>query len=335
MDFTWYANKKVVVTGAAGFIGSNLCERLIELGAHVVAVDSLLTGNIENLSALETHHNFQFLHQDVTLADNCLAFTKDADVVFHQAALGSVPRSIDNPVNTNNHNINGFLNVLNACRVNNVSKFVYASSSSVYGDEEQLPKIESKIGNALSPYAVTKQVNEQYAQVFYNLYGTQTIGLRYFNVFGRKQSPEGVYAAFIPKFIDRLIKHESPIINGDGTQSRDFTYIENVLQANLLAGSTQNKKAFGEAFNVAFGERFTINEISEKLKELLSKYDTQIADVAILYGPPRVGDIPHSLASIDKAKKLLNYQPKYNVLQGLNESIEWYWNALSKSKVNG
>lgn len=333
MDFSWYANKNIVVTGAAGFIGSNLCERLLELGARVVAVDSLLTGFESNIEPLKSNPNFTFLKYDITQQELCIEATQNCDVVFHQAALGSVPRSIDNPINTNNHNINGFLNMLNACRLNKVSRFVYASSSSVYGDEEQLPKLESKIGNALSPYAVTKQVNEQYAQVFYNLYGTQTIGLRYFNVFGRKQSPDGVYAAFIPKFIDKLIKHESPVINGDGTQSRDFTYIENVLQANLLAGSTQNNKAFGEAFNVAFGERFTINEISLKLKELLGNYDAEIQSVEILYGPPRVGDIPHSLASIDKAKNLLGYQPKYNVLQGLHESIEWYWNALKKEEI--
>ena len=247
---------------------------------------------------------------------------------MHQAALGSVPRSINDPITTNDVNVSGFLNMLVASRDNKVKRFVYAASSSTYGDSESLPKIEDKIGKPLSPYAITKYVNELYAEIFSKTYGLETIGLRYFNVFGRKQDPNGAYAAVIPKFVMQLMNNESPIINGDGNYSRDFTYIDNVVQMNELAITTQNKEALNTVYNTAFGDRVTLNEMVQSLKKYLSDYDSSIANIEIVYGPNRVGDIPHSLASIEKAKQLLKYNPKYSFQDGLKEAVNWYWNNL-------
>jgi UDP-N-acetylglucosamine 4-epimerase len=248
---------------------------------------------------------------------------------LHQAALGSVPRSINDPITTNSVNIDGFLNMLVAARDANVKRFVYAASSSTYGDSETLPKVEEKIGKPLSPYAVTKYVNELYAHVFGLNYGLECIGLRYFNVYGRRQDPNGAYAAAIPKFCMQLMKHESPMINGDGTHSRDFTYIDNVLQMNELALATINQKAIGEVFNTAVGERTDLNQLLSLLKKYLSTHDTAIANINVIHGPTRKGDIPHSLASIEKARTILNYLPSHNLEKGLKEAVEWYWENLN------
>jgi len=253
---------------------------------------------------------------------------QNIDIVLHQAALGSVPRSLNDPISTNEVNISGFLNVLVAARDAKVKRFVYAASSSTYGDSIELPKIEENIGKPLSPYAVTKYVNELYAHVFKLNYGMEVIGLRYFNVFGRRQSPQGAYAAVIPKFVELLINHESPVINGDGTFSRDFTYIDNVIQMNHLAALTDNPAALGEVFNTAVGQQSDLNQLTDKLKELLKTFDSKIATVKISHGPERNGDIPHSLASIDKAKNMLGYNPTYTLESGLVEAIDWYWNDL-------
>jgi UDP-N-acetylglucosamine 4-epimerase len=253
---------------------------------------------------------------------------KGVSIVLHEAALGSVPRSIKDPLTSNEVNVSGFLNMLVAARDESVGRFVYAASSSTYGDSKELPKVEDRIGKPLSPYAITKYVNELYADVFAKLYGMEIIGLRYFNVFGRRQDPFGAYAAVIPKFVKALINKESPVINGDGTFSRDFTYVENVIQANELAATVENKEAVNTVYNVAFGERTTLNQLVDYLKTSLSRFDPEIAGVEIKYGPPREGDIPHSLASIDKAKKLLGYDPEFSVREGLERAIEWYWNNL-------
>ncbi len=253
---------------------------------------------------------------------------KGVDYVLHQAALGSVPRSINDPVTTNDVNVSGFLNMLVASRDAKVKRFIYAASSSTYGDSDGLPKVEEVIGKPLSPYAITKYVNELYAEIFSKTYGLETIGLRYFNVFGRKQDPQGAYAAVIPKFVMQLMQHESPKINGDGNFSRDFTYIDNVIQMNELAMTTQNPVAVNTVYNTAYGDRNTLNNLVSYLKEYLSKYDAEIANIEIEYGPNRAGDIPHSLASIDKAKELLGYDPKYSLQEGLKEAVEWYWGNL-------
>jgi UDP-N-acetylglucosamine 4-epimerase len=250
------------------------------------------------------------------------------DYVLHQAALGSVPRSIKDPITSNEVNVSGFLNMLIASRDSGVKRFIYAASSSTYGDSESLPKVEYKIGKPLSPYAITKYVNELYADVFSKTYGLETIGLRYFNVFGRKQDPNGAYAAVIPKFVSQFMAGESPVINGNGEFSRDFTYIDNVIQANLLSMITDNKEAINTVYNVAFGERNTLKDLVELLKKSLTEFDPKIKDIQVIYGPNRVGDIPHSLASIDKAKKLLAYNPQFSLEKGLKEAVNWYWNNL-------
>ena len=321
-------NKKVLVTGGAGFIGSNLCENLLEHGNKVTCMDNFLTGKKSNIAHLIGHGNFTLLEGDIRNPHDCNKATDGIEIVLHQAALGSVPRSINDPLTTNEININGFLNILYASKEQGVKRFVYAASSSTYGDSKELPKKEEIIGMPLSPYAVTKYVNELYAHVFSNLYGMETIGLRYFNVFGRKQDPNGAYAAAIPKFIKAFMNHESPKINGDGSQTRDFTYIDNVIQANHLAGSTQNKDALNKVFNIACGDQSILLDLVENLRLLLSNFDSKIASVKITHGPERVGDVKHSLASIEKAQTLLNYQPTHNVSKGLNEAIEWYWNNL-------
>jgi len=321
-------NKKVLVTGGAGFIGSNLCENLLEHGNKVTCMDNFLTGKKSNIAHLIGHGNFTLIEGDIRNPHDCNKATDGIEIVLHQAALGSVPRSINDPLTTNEININGFLNILYASKEQGVKRFVYAASSSTYGDSKELPKKEEIIGMPLSPYAVTKYVNELYAHVFSNLHGIETIGLRYFNVFGRKQDPNGAYAAAIPKFIKAFMNHESPKINGDGSQTRDFTYIDNVIQANHLAGSTQNKDALSKVFNIACGDQSILIDLVENLRLLLSNFDSKIASVKITHGPERVGDVKHSLASIEKAQSLLNYQPTHNVSKGLNEAIEWYWNNL-------
>ena len=318
-------NKKILVTGGAGFIGSNLCEYLLQHNNKVTCLDNLITGKLENINPFIKDSNFKFIEGDITNLNDCNNACENIDVILHQAALGSVPRSIDNPIKTNEININGFLNILWAAKNNNINRVVYAASSSTYGDSKDLPKVEDKIGLPLSPYAVTKYVNELYAGVFSNLYGLELIGLRYFNVFGRKQDPDGAYAAAIPKFIKAFINHESPTIHGDGSQSRDFTYIDNVIQANILAATTTNPDAINQVYNVACGDQSFLKDLVEELKKLLSTFDSKINDVAIHFGPERIGDIKHSLASIEKAKKLLGYNPSHNVKKGLSAAIKWYW----------
>jgi len=319
---------KILITGGAGFIGSNLCEELLAAAHEVVCLDNFSTGKFENIRHLIDHRNFRLIVGDIRNPDDCRRAMEGIEYVLHEAALGSVPRSIKDPITTNEVNISGFLNMLIAARDAKVKRFVYAASSSTYGDSESLPKVENIIGKPLSPYAVTKYVNELYADVFAKTYGMECIGLRYFNVFGCRQDPDGAYAAVIPLFIKKLIRHESPVINGDGEYSRDFTYIKNVVQMNLLALSTQNPEAINTVYNTAFGERTTLNQLAASLKEYLSEYDPAIAHVEILHGPNRLGDIPHSLASIEKAKRLLNYNPQYSLQQGLKEAIHWYYNLL-------
>ncbi|GAF03372.1 SDR family oxidoreductase [Saccharicrinis fermentans] len=323
-------NKKVLVTGGAGFIGSNLIERLLKQNNNVVCLDNFSTGKRINVEPFLKNSSFKLVEGDIRNREDCDKAVDGCDVVLHQAALGSVPRSINDPKTTNDVNISGFVNVVLAARDAGIKRVVYAASSSTYGDSESLPKEEDVIGRPLSPYAVTKFVNELYADVFGKLYGLELIGLRYFNVFGRRQDPDGAYAAVIPKFVKALINHESPTINGDGSFSRDFTFIDNVVQANQLAAVVNNKAAVNTVYNVAFGERTSLNELIEYLKEYLSPYDSSIKDVQIIYGPERVGDVPHSLASIKKANQLLDYRPQYSVKEGLREAIDWYWHFLSK-----
>lgn len=321
-------NKNILVTGGAGFIGSNLCEELINLGANVTCLDNFSTGFRENLDAIKDHPNFKLIEGDIRNLEDCKLACENQDFVLHEAALGSVPRSINDPITSNDVNVGGFLNMLVAARDANVKRFVYAASSSTYGDSESLPKVEDVIGKPLSPYAITKYVNELYADVFKRTYDFDTIGLRYFNVFGRKQNPNGAYAAVIPKFVMQLMNHESPVINGGGEYSRDFTYIDNVILMNLLALTSDNSESVNQVYNTAFGERTTLNDLVSNLKEYLSDFDPKIADVEVIYGDYRKGDVPHSLASIDKAKKLLEYQPKHSMKEGLKEAVKWYWNNL-------
>ena len=321
-------NKNILVTGGAGFIGSNLCEELINLGANVTCLDNFSTGFRENLDAIKDHPNFKLIEGDIRNLEDCKVACENQDFVLHEAALGSVPRSINDPITSNDVNVGGFLNMLVAARDANVKRFVYAASSSTYGDSESLPKVEDVIGKPLSPYAITKYVNELYADVFKRTYDFDTIGLRYFNVFGRKQNPNGAYAAVIPKFVMQLMNHESPVINGGGEYSRDFTYIDNVILMNLLALTSDNSESVNQVYNTAFGERTTLNDLVSNLKEYLSDFDPKIADVEVIYGDYRKGDVPHSLASIDKAKKLLEYQPKHSMKEGLKEAVKWYWNNL-------
>ena len=320
--------KNVLVTGAAGFIGSNLVEKLLSENYEVTGLDNFATGHRHNIEPFLKNDSFSFIEGDIRDPDTCREACSNADFILHQAALGSVPRSINDPVTSNEVNVGGFLNMLVAARDAGVKRFVYAASSSTYGDSKALPKVEENIGKPLSPYAVTKLVNEVYADVFHKVYGLDTIGLRYFNVFGRRQDPNGAYAAVIPKFVLQFMQHESPVINGDGTFSRDFTYIDNVVQMNLLCITTKNTAALNEVYNTAVGDRTTIKDMAELLRELLAAYDPEIAKVAILHGPNRQGDVPHSLASIDKAKEKLNYQPTHEFREGLKEAVDWYWKNL-------
>lgn len=317
-------NKKVLVTGGAGFIGSNLCEDLLKNNNQVVCLDNFSTGQKNNIIDFLSNPNFRLIDGDIRQMTDCKRAAVGVDIVLHQAALGSVPRSLVDPINTNENNITGFLNMLVAARDEGVKRFVYAASSSTYGDSENLPKIEEIIGKPLSPYAVTKYVNELYAHVFGLNYGMEIIGLRYFNVYGRRQDPNGAYAAVIPKFVAQFMRYESPLINGDGSYSRDFTYIDNVIQMNHLAATTENKEAIGQVFNTAVGERTTLLQLTELLKKFLAMHDPKIAEVEIKFGPERKGDIPHSLASVEKAEKLLGYQPSHQLNEGLKEAVEWY-----------
>ena len=321
-------NTNILVTGGAGFIGSNLCEALLRSGNRVVCMDNFATGKEENIRELRDHPDFTFIEGDIRNPEDCQKAVQNATYVLHQAALGSVPRSINDPVTSNAVNVSGFLNMLIASRDAGVKRFVYAASSSTYGDSKSLPKVEDVIGNPLSPYAVTKLVNELYADVFQKVYGLDTIGLRYFNVFGRKQDPNGAYAAVIPKFVLQFLKHESPIINGDGSFSRDFTYIDNVIQMNIRALATQNREALNKVYNVACGERTDLNELAQLLKTFLSEHDPEIARIDVKYGPERKGDVPHSLASVERAEKLLGYHPQFDIKSGLKEAVNWYWKNL-------
>jgi UDP-N-acetylglucosamine 4-epimerase len=319
--------KKIVVTGGAGFIGSNLIEELLKSGSIVVCLDNFSTGKRENLTAFEADSNFTLIEGDIRDLAACKKATLGADYVLHQAALGSVPRSIIDPITSNDVNVSGFLNMLVASRDAGVKRFVYAASSSTYGDSIAMPKVEHVIGKPLSPYAVTKYVNELYADVFSKTYGLETIGLRYFNVFGRKQDPNGAYAAVIPKFVSQLMKGESPVINGDGNFSRDFTYIDNVIQVNLLS-LIAGKDAINTVYNVAFGDRNTLNDLVTYLKEYLAVFDSKISEINAIHGPNRAGDIPHSHASIEKAKNKLKYNPQFSLQEGLKEAVQWYWENL-------
>jgi len=316
--------KKILVTGGAGFIGSNLCEKLLELDNTVVCLDNFSTGKRENIATFKGNASFTLIEGDIRDLNVCRKAVEGMDYVLHEAALGSVPRSINDPLTTNEVNISGFLNMLVASRDAGIKRFVYAASSSSYGDSATLPKVEDVIGKPLSPYAVTKYVNELYADVFAKTYGLETIGLRYFNVFGKRQDPNGAYAAVIPLFVKQLLHHESPVINGDGEYSRDFTYINNVVQMNLLALKTDNPLAINQVYNTAFGERTTLNQLVEYLKEFLSEYDSVIASIEPLHGANRKGDIAHSLASIEKAKALLGYNPAFSMREGLKETVKWY-----------
>ena len=328
-DYPRINNKRVLVTGGAGFIGSNLCEDLLKYDNEVVCLDNFSTGRRENLEDFKDDPRFTLMVGDIRNPDDCRKAVAGVDLVLHEAALGSVPRSINDPRTTNDVNITGFLNMLIAVRDAKVKRMVYAASSSTYGDSASLPKVEEVIGKPLSPYAVTKYVNELYAHVFYLNYGVETIGLRYFNVFGRRQDPNGAYAAVIPKFVMQLMRHESPVINGDGTNSRDFTYIDNVIQMNHLAATTTNPEAINQVFNTAVGERNDLNQLANYLKKYLSEYDPEIAKVEILHGPERKGDIPHSHATITKAQSMLGYDPVFNLEQGLKLAVDWYWENLS------
>lgn len=319
---------KILITGGAGFIGSNLCEYFLAIGYQVVCLDNFATGHRHNLKDFINNENFRLIEGDIRNIENCHQAVQGVDYVLHQAALGSVPRSINDPITTNEVNVSGFLNMLVAARDAKVKRFVYAASSSTYGDSEGLPKVEEVIGKPLSPYAITKYVNELYAEIFSRTYGLETIGLRYFNVFGRKQDPKGAYAAVIPKFVMQLMQLESPKINGDGNYSRDFTYIDNVIQMNELAMTTPNPEAVNTVYNTAYGDRNTLNNLVDYLKEYLAQYDPRIAEVSIEYGPNRAGDIPHSLASIEKAKTCLGYDPQFSLQQGLKEAVDWYWGNL-------
>ena len=318
-------NLNFLVTGGAGFIGSHLVEYLLKYGAAKVRVlDNFSTGFKKNIAQFAGHPSFELLEGDIRDLSVCKKACEGINIVFHQAALGSVPRSIEDPSTTNEVNINGFLNMLIAVRDAGVARMIYAASSSTYGDSKELPKEEDKIGKPLSPYAVTKYVNEIYADVFARTYGLKLIGLRYFNVFGPRQNPNGAYAAVIPKFILKLLAHESPLINGTGEYSRDFTFIDNVVQMNIKAALTTNDRAINQVYNVAYGEQTNLNELAMYLKENLAETDELIAGVPVLYGPERAGDIPHSLASIKKAIQLLNYTPRFSFQEGLKQTVKSY-----------
>ncbi len=319
---------KILITGGAGFIGSNLVEHFLGKNHQVVVLDNFATGHRHNIAQHASNPNFTLIEGDIRNNEDCQKAVVGVDYVLHQAALGSVPRSIKDPQTSNEVNVTGFLNMLVAARDTGVKRFIYAASSSTYGDSESLPKVEDVIGKPLSPYAITKYVNELYADIFSKTYGLETIGLRYFNVFGRRQDPNGAYAAVIPLFVKKFMNHESPVINGTGDYSRDFTYIDNVIQMNERAMTTDNLAAVNTVYNTAVGDRTTLNQLVGYLKEFLTDYDAKIAQVEIIHGPNRQGDIPHSLASIDKARQLLDYEPTHVIREGLKEAVKWYWDNL-------
>ncbi len=347
MDYSkLISGKSILVTGGAGFIGSNLTEALLNAGNKVTVLDNFATGHRHNIDPFLSNPDFTLIKGDIRDLECCKKAVEGKDYIFHQAALGSVPRSVKDPITSNDVNVNGTLNMMVAAKEAGIKRFVFASSSSVFGDAPELPKIESKTGKPLSPYAITKAVNELYADVFSKTYGIETIGLRYFNVFGPKQDPEGAYAAVIPKWVKQLINHESPVINGDGSYSRDFTFIDNVVQANIRAAVTPTeqiregqKKYYGadyseqntvcEFFNVAFGGNTDLLELLSALKDNLSTFDPEITNIEPEFGPFRAGDIPHSQASIKKAVTLLGYSPKYDAREGFEKACEWYYRNLS------
>ena len=328
----WIEEKpqKWLVTGVAGFIGSNLLESLLRLNQEVIGLDNFSTGYQANLDLVEQGvstdqwRRFRMITGDIRNLENCREACKGVDIVLHQAALGSVPRSVDDPLLTNDNNINGFINMLVSARDAAVHRFVYAASSSTYGDHPGLPKVENRIGNPLSPYAVTKYVNELYADVFARCYDYKTIGLRYFNIFGKRQDPEGAYAAVIPRWVAGMIANEPVYINGDGETSRDFCYIENAVQANLLAATTDNEAALNQVYNVAVGDRTTLNELYRILKGLLSRHKPELKQSSAIYRDYRAGDVRHSIADISKARKLLGYSPTHSIVEGLQEAVSWY-----------
>ncbi|KAF0201391.1 MAG: UDP-glucose [Bacteroidetes bacterium] len=321
-------DSKVLVTGGAGFIGSNIIEALLLQGNYVICLDNFSTGKRQNIQPFLENPKFRMIEGDIRNPEDCKKAVEGAEYVLHQAALGSVPRSINDPLTSNEVNVTGFLNMLIATRDAGIKRFVYAASSSTYGDHPALPKKEDIIGKPLSPYAITKYVNELYANVFSDLYGIETIGLRYFNVFGKRQDPDGAYAAVIPKFLKSLISGETPVINGDGSHSRDFTYVENVVSINQLALLTQNPEAVNTVYNVAFGENTSLLELYDQLILNLSEFIPEVKAIKPVFGPTRKGDVLHSLASIEKASALLGYHPRYSVSQGLKEAIRWYYEAL-------
>ncbi len=323
-------NQKVLVTGGAGFIGSNLCEELLQNGNKVICLDNFSTGKRGNISSFLENPNFVLIEGDIRNYEDCQRAVKDVEIVFHEAALGSVPRSINDPITTTDVNIGGFVKMLFAAKEEGVKRFIYAASSSTYGDHPALPKVEEHIGKPLSPYAITKYVNELYAENFGKLYGIETIGLRYFNVFGKRQDPDGAYAAVIPKFVKMLIEHKQPVINGDGNHSRDFTYIDNVVFMNLLAATTNNKEAINQVFNVACGERNTLNQLVAYLKEFLGDFDSKVKNIDPIFGEEREGDVLHSQASIEKAHLLLGYNPVCLFKEGLSRSTAWYYNLMKE-----
>ena len=322
--------RKILVTGGAGFIGSNLCEELVKKGNYVVCLDNFSTGLIENIQGLLDNNRFKLIEGDIRNLDTCLKAVNGVDVVFHEAALGSIPRSIDDPITTNAVNISGFLNMLVAAKNAKIDRFIFAASSSAYGDNETIPKVEDTIGKPLSPYALTKYVDELYAHVFSITYGLKYIGIRYFNVFGRRQDPNSAYAAVIPLFIKKLLKHEQPIINGDGSNSRDFTYIDNIIHINMLALETLSPKAFNQIYNGAGGENTSVLELEQLITKNLSAYDNCIDCIVPIFGPNRIGDVKHSKASISKARELLGYTPVCTFEDGLKKTIYWYLTNLKE-----
>lgn len=321
-------NRRVLVTGGAGFIGSNLTESLLDAENEVVCLDNFSTGKRENIRSFLNNPKYRLIDGDIRSYDDCVNAVSGIDFVFHEAALGSVPRSIIDPVSSTDVNIGGFVKILFASKEAGVKRFIYAASSSTYGDHPDLPKVEDKIGSPLSPYAITKYVDELFADNFAKTYGIEVIGLRYFNVFGRRQDPNGAYAAVIPKFVKSLMKLEPPKINGDGSVSRDFTYIDNVIQVNHLAALIKDKAALNQVYNIAHGERTTLNQLYFMIRDKASRFDSGISFIEPEYGPFREGDIPHSLASIEKAGKFLGYNPTHTVETGLEEAVKWYWDNL-------
>lgn len=321
-------NKKILVTGGAGFIGSNLVESFLSFGNQVICLDNFSTGKRENIQEYMTNPDFRLIEGDIRNYSDCQDAVSGIDIVFHQAALGSVPRSIKDPVTSTDVNIGGFVKMLFASKEAGVKRFIYAASSSTYGDHPGLPKVEDRIGKPLSPYGITKYVDELFAGNFAAIYNIEVIGLRYFNVFGKRQDPHGAYAAVIPLFVKKLMNHESPVINGDGTYSRDFTYIDNVIQANHLAAIVSGKDAINQVYNVAYGARTNLKELFNIIRDVISEFDDEVAAIEPVYGSQRAGDIPHSLASIQKANTLLGYEPSHDVKQGMTEVIKWYRDNL-------